>query len=50
MIVYKPENILKGKDMKNFIKIALLFTFFLPVGLFAADEEVEEVVVTGSQI
>ena len=36
--------------MKNFIKIALLLSFFLPVGLFAADEEVEEVVVTGSQI
>ena len=36
--------------MKIIIRVALLSLIFLPVSIFAADDEVEEVVVTGSQI
>ena len=36
--------------MKIIIRVALLSLLFLPVSIFAADDEVEEVVVTGSQI
>ena len=36
--------------MKIIIRVALLSLLFLPFSIFAADDEVEEVVVTGSQI
>ena len=36
--------------MKIILKLALLSLLFSPLALFAADDEVEEVVVTGSQI
>ena len=36
--------------MKIILKLALLSLLFIPVSIFAADDEVEEVVVTGSQI
>ena len=36
--------------MKIILKLALLSILFIPVSIFAADDEVEEVVVTGSQI
>ena len=36
--------------MKIIFKLALLSLLFIPVSIFAADDEVEEVVVTGSQI
>ena len=36
--------------MKIIFRLALLSLLFIPVSIFAADDEVEEVVVTGSQI
>ncbi|SVE62099.1 uncharacterized protein METZ01_LOCUS514953, partial [marine metagenome] len=36
--------------MKIILRLALLSLLFIPVSIFAADDEVEEVVVTGSQI
>ena len=36
--------------MNKFIKIGLLALLLTPFSVFSADEEVEEVVVTGSQI
>ena len=48
MIVYKGLITLLGKNMNNFLKIAVISLILFPAGLYAADDEVEEVVVTGS--
>lgn len=50
MILYKGLITLLGKNMNNFLKIAVISLILFPASLYAADDEVEEIVVTGSQI
>ena len=49
MQIYFKDNYFGG-EMKIIFRLALLSLLFIPVSIFAADDEVEEVVVTGSQI